>query len=408
MFYIFYYFPLGLDVKPRREVWATWALLGACVAAFLVQRFEPQMFWLNYSAFVMIPSAPSPSSFVLNAYFHGGWMHLAANMLTLAVFGPALEDRLGSRRFLVLYHAGNVAANIVQMTLVRLFLPAMADAGVLGASGAIAGLFGLLVLRLPHAKLRVGYWTFMPLQAFTRCGTARIPVAFAIAFWFGLQLTMALLQKEGVAAGVATGSHLGGLLGGVALGLALGLHVQGDAERHLQRGKDYLDRAQWYAAQGEFIEYVRRQPKHDIGHLELARTYRLTGRHPQADQHYRIACQLLAARKQLDRVEEVYVEAERGNPRFALDPCHQFELAQAQERSLKKEAARDTFLRLCESHPWVPQAPLALYKAALLVAREPAGLMRAAHLFTRLVERYPEAREAELARIDLRALATAA
>lgn len=408
MFYFFYYFPLGLDVRPRRDVWATWALLGACVSTFLLQRLLPGFFWMNYGALVFVPASPSLSSLVLNAYLHGGWLHLVSNMLFLAVFGPPLEDRLGSRRFLLLYHVGNALANIVQGALVLLFHPQQATYGVLGASGAIAALLGLFLVRLYFARLRVGYWAFLPLQAYTRCGTTRVPAAFAIVLWFGIQLGLALVQGEGAGAGVACGSHLGGLLGGVGLGLLLDLRAAAQAERHLQHGRRYLDRALWYPAQGEFIEYVRRQPQDEQGHLELARTYRLTGRHAHADQHYRTACHLLAAAKRLDQVEEVYLEAEKGSPSFTLGAPQQLQLAQVLERSYKHEPAERAYLRYAHHYAEAPAAPLALYRAARLAAQDPATAWQSESLFARLVEHYPLAAEAGLARTELHHLASAA
>jgi len=407
MFYFFYYFPLGLDVRPRREVGATWFVLGACVGAFLVQRLVPQLFWANYNSLVFVPAAPSLSSFVLNAYFHGGWLHIASNMITLAVFGPVLEDRLGARRFLLLYHVANVIANAVQGAIVLTAMPAHAGYGVLGASGALAGLLGLFAVRFYFARLRVGYWAFLPLQGINRWGTVHVPAAFAITVWFGTQLGIALLQREGAGAGVACGSHLGGLVSGALIAIVLQLHVQGACELRLHRGRNYLDHAHWYAAQGEFIEYVRRQPKDEQGHLELARTYRLTGRHPQADHHYREAARIVAAAKRFDRVEEIYVEAEKGNSRFALDPPMQVQLAQILERSFKPERASRAWARLAESAPHAEQAPHALYRAARLAPQDAGGELRAQHLLERLVETYPDATEAEIARDDLRQLAAA-
>jgi hypothetical protein len=247
----------------------------------------------------------------------------------------------------------------------------------------------------------------LPLQAFTRCGTVTVPALFAIVIWVGMQLGIALLQREGAGAGLAVGSHLGGLVAGVAIALGLGLHVQSCTERHLHRGRRYLDQAHWYAAQGEFIEYVRRQPNDEQGHLELARTYRLTGRHANADHHYRTACRIVAATKRFDRVEEIYAEAERGNSRFTLEPQRQLQLAQILERCMKHQPAARAYARFADSVPNAPEAPLALYRAARLESRDRRGDERSAALLRRLVEVYPDASEAAIARDDLRQLAAA-
>lgn len=395
MFYFFYYFPLGLDVRPRRPAWATWMLVGACTAVFLLEQAWPEPFWLNWGALVFIPSSPSLSSLVLNAYMHGGWLHLVGNMITLAVFGPPLEDRLGSSRFLVLYHLSNIVANLVQGALVLIVMPAMADAGVLGASGAIAGVMGMFLIRLYFARLKIGYWAFMPLQAFVRGGTVTVPVCFAIVVWFCTQFAMAVLQREGVAAGVACGSHLGGLLGGVGFALLLHQRTAAVTERILQRGCDYRNRGLWYPAQGEFMEYLRRVPGDEAGHLELARCCRLTGAEAMAAKHYRAAGRIVARAKRSDRLEEIAAEAERTLRAFAFEPQQQMQLAQARERGMNADGALRAYEALTTAAPHAPEAPLALFRAWKLATKIDSG--RAVDLHTRLCTEYPFAPESAIA-----------
>jgi len=147
------------------------------------------------------------------------------------------------------------------------------------------------------------------------------------------------------------------------------------------------------------------RPADPDGHLELARTYRLTGRHALADQHYRRACRLHARTKQLDRVEEIAFEAERGNPRFLLEPAGQLQLAQALDRSLKREPAARAYARFADVYPEAAQAPRALYRAARLAGPDRASGVRAQLLFERLVRHYPLSAEAGLARTALAAIA---
>ncbi|MFQ5599450.1 MAG: rhomboid family intramembrane serine protease [Candidatus Krumholzibacteriia bacterium] len=407
MFYFFYYFPLGMDVRLRRPVWATWVLLVACVFGFLAAHRAPLLLWNHYENLVYVPAFPRLTALVLNAYLHGGWLHLISNMVSLVVFGPPLEDRLGARRFLLLYHICSLFGNLVQGAMALWWVPNTATYGILGASGAIAGLMGLFLVRLYFARLRVGYWTFMPLQAFTRVGAVNVPVVFAVVVWFLVQVGIAVTQTQGSAARVASGSHIGGLAAGVALGLILGLRRAAIAEQHLHRGRYYLDRAQWYPAQGEFIEYVRRQPEDSEGHLELARTYRLTQRHVQADHHYRLACQHLARQRRQDRVEDVHHEAGRGNPAFVLGAPQQLQLAQLLERGFKYDAAERAYLNYVTHYPHERAAPLALYRAGRLAMHQDAA-WRAQSIYTRLLDKYPQSTEADLARDELRVTQVAA
>jgi tetratricopeptide (TPR) repeat protein len=227
-----------------------------------------------------------------------------------------------------------------------------------------------------------------------------MPVSIAVCLWFLVQAALVAAQAQGSAAQVAAGSHLGGLASGVGLGLLAGLRHAALAERHLVRGRRHLERTQWYAALGEFIDYVRRSPRDAEGHLDLARTYRLTGDRPRADEHYRVACKELAASGRMDRVEEVHREAVRANTEFVLEAPLQLQLAQLFERSLRPEPAEQAYLAYARSYGRTGGAPLALYRAARLAARRQA-LDEARGLLQSLVAAHPQAPEADLARLEL-------
>jgi membrane associated rhomboid family serine protease len=76
-------------------------------------------------------------------FLHGGPLHLALNMLALYLFGPAAERALGSARFIASYLTMAIAAS----TLVYV----LNGPPTVGASGAIFGLFGLVLVLLIKA-----------------------------------------------------------------------------------------------------------------------------------------------------------------------------------------------------------------------------------------------------------------
>jgi membrane associated rhomboid family serine protease len=92
-------------------------------------------------------------------FLHGGWMHLIINMVTLAAFGAPVERLLGVRRFILFYLSAGVVAAFVQVLL----FPDSTDP-VIGASGAISGVFGavLMLMRyvgsLPSLLPVAGIW----------------------------------------------------------------------------------------------------------------------------------------------------------------------------------------------------------------------------------------------------------
>jgi membrane associated rhomboid family serine protease len=92
-------------------------------------------------------------------FIHGGWMHLVINMVTLAAFGAPVERMLGVRRFVLFYLSAGIVAGAVQIVL----YPDSTDP-VIGASGAISGVFGavLMLMRyvgsLPSLYPIAGIW----------------------------------------------------------------------------------------------------------------------------------------------------------------------------------------------------------------------------------------------------------
>src|SRR5882757_5160050 len=74
-------------------------------------------------------------------FLHANWLHLGVNMLTLAAFGAPVERVLGPRRFVAFYLCAGIVAGFVHV----LFYYDTMDP-VVGASGAISGLFGAVLI----------------------------------------------------------------------------------------------------------------------------------------------------------------------------------------------------------------------------------------------------------------------
>src|SRR5512143_2991137 len=74
-------------------------------------------------------------------FLHGGWVHLGVNMLSLAAFGAPVERTLGPRRFLAFYLSAGIVAGFIHV----MFYASSIDP-VVGASGAISGVFGAVLM----------------------------------------------------------------------------------------------------------------------------------------------------------------------------------------------------------------------------------------------------------------------
>lgn len=75
-------------------------------------------------------------------FIHGSWGHLAMNMVVLLAFGSGVERDLGGRRMLAFYLLCGILAGAAHVAA----FPQSSDP-VIGASGAISGLFGAILRR---------------------------------------------------------------------------------------------------------------------------------------------------------------------------------------------------------------------------------------------------------------------
>jgi membrane associated rhomboid family serine protease len=144
----------------------------------------------------------SPPLTVLTSMFlHGGFLHLAGNMLYLWIFGDNVEDELGHGRFLIFYLLCGVAAGLTQAIVAP-----QSDVPTVGASGAIAGVLGAYLVRHPLARVTVLAFVLL----------IELPALIVIGLWFLLQFMNGVLDQggEGPGGGVAWWAHIGGFATG--------------------------------------------------------------------------------------------------------------------------------------------------------------------------------------------------
>jgi membrane associated rhomboid family serine protease len=150
-----------------------------------------------------------PALTVLTSMFvHGGFWHLAGNMLYLWIFGNNIEDAMGHVRFFIFYLLCGVAAVAAQV------LPNPAsEIPMVGASGAISGVLGAYMLLFPRAKVLLG----LPL-GFLIVELGRYPAIWVLIAWFVMQLILgAVAAVSSAPGGVAFGAHVGGFVAGCLL-----------------------------------------------------------------------------------------------------------------------------------------------------------------------------------------------
>jgi membrane associated rhomboid family serine protease len=363
--YFFYYYPLGVDVDRPPVPWLTLALVGILSGIFLLSGPFASTLDVQWKNWAYQPASRDLLRPLSAIFLHGGWLHLLGNLVYLAVFAPALEKSLGRLGLLLVFCGTGYVGNLVHAALTVHLHPGTAWTSVLGASGAISGLLGIFLLRYPRARLRIGYWAFLPLQGINRTGTAGLPVILATALWVVLQVVHYTVRGGG--SGTAYGAHLGGLGAGVVLAIGLGMPRQARAERMRQRAQRELRDGQLHAAVAHLERYVRERPHEETSSLELARVLRLVHDQGRAMGIYReVTLRRLEASDGAGAVE-VYREARRGIPVFHLPPEAQRRIAFLLEKCGRLREAATAYADLARFHPQEPSAAHGLARAATLL-----------------------------------------
>jgi membrane associated rhomboid family serine protease len=210
--------PISDDNPTTHTAFINWAIVGLCVAVYLWEWSLGHQMAAAISVLGFVPAALFGHPQVLRGYIHvplatlftsmfvhGGLLHVAGNMLYLAIFGNNIEEAMGHVRYLFFYLLCGVAA---ALTL------AWMDPGALipmvGASGAISGVLAAYLLLYPRARVTVVVPLGIILWPFT------ISAFWVVGLWFLLQLASAMFTDP-AQPGVAWWAHVGGFVMGLAL-----------------------------------------------------------------------------------------------------------------------------------------------------------------------------------------------
>ncbi|ELZ83441.1 rhomboid-like intramembrane serine protease [Haloferax gibbonsii ATCC 33959] len=165
-------------------------LTSLSISAFYLTSIHPEYVW----------------TWVTSIFAHGGFYHIVGNSIVLFFFGPLVERYVGSRKFAALFLVSGMLAGLAQVGSSMLLSPGSVSA-VVGASGAIMAVLGVLTVLNPGLRIYLYFIIPVPLWLFT-LGFAGISVFFFVS------------QS---ADGIAHFAHLIGLV----IGLAYGQRVKG-------------------------------------------------------------------------------------------------------------------------------------------------------------------------------------
>jgi len=171
------------------KFYSLWLCL-ICIIVFMLQLLIPgftDLFVLNQASYIEI------WRFVSSIFLHGSLPHLLYNIFALALFGIILEKLIGSNRFLLVFFASGIIANVIAVNFYN---------SSLGASGAIYGILGCLAVIRPLMMI----WAFgFPM-----------PMFIAAILWVGAGVLGVFMPSN-----IGDIAHLSGIGVGFLAGLLL-------------------------------------------------------------------------------------------------------------------------------------------------------------------------------------------
>lgn len=215
-------FPIRDHNPSGRTPYVVYLLMAANILAFMGYfslMEESRALSRFYFDYAIIPARISQGAgyetLLTSTFIHGGFMHLAGNMLFLWIFGDNLEDEMGHLPFLLFYVLSGLGAGYLHV----LSAP-MSQVPTIGASGAIAGVMGGYLLMFPKAKVDI----LLIFIIFFRI--IPVPAWLMLGLWLGLQF-LGGLGSDPDTGGVAYWAHAGGFVVGLALTIPLWLRRGG-------------------------------------------------------------------------------------------------------------------------------------------------------------------------------------
>lgn len=125
---------------------------------------------------------------------HAGWMHVIMNVGMILVFGALLERMLGAKKMLMVFAVSCIAGALTHLA----FYPTT-NAPLIGASGGLSGLFGVMLVVMNAQR-----------------GGDKKQLMFMIGLWILISLLFGGIGM-GDTQNIAWTAHIGGMFGGIAL-----------------------------------------------------------------------------------------------------------------------------------------------------------------------------------------------
>ena len=188
-----------------RKLMMTYAIIIANFLVFLLSIFYPNeiIVYLGFRpAYLSLDQLPQLYTLFASMFVHSGVLHILGNMFVFFFMGVAFEQRIGRKKFLVIYLITGICGAFTHSALnLGSWIP------LVGASGAIFGILGAFAYAYPRDEV------VMPVPLGIMF-IMRIKVIYATILFAILETVVVIFSVQDSTAHFA---HLGGLVSGVIL-----------------------------------------------------------------------------------------------------------------------------------------------------------------------------------------------
>jgi membrane associated rhomboid family serine protease/Tfp pilus assembly protein PilF len=276
--------PIGTDLERRKLPKATLGLILVNFIVFGVELALPDdaLLW-TVQHFGFGPGNWNPLAPFTSLFLHGDIYHIAFNMLFLWIFGSPVEERIGSKAFLLFYFGGGLASGVLGTVMEWVARPDSTVPGI-GASGAISTIMALFLYRCFYARLK------MVISPILLPRQVSIPVIPLVLLWFFQNVLMGFVSLH-VQTGVGHWAHVGGFVFGIAIGRWKRYGHEGQVEQLRARVLKKLEDGGWEAAEKDLLKLLRKAPDDPEVNHDLARLYAEKKDIGAAERHFTVAAQ---------------------------------------------------------------------------------------------------------------------
>ncbi len=374
-------------IRPGDDIYPKWKMLR--------NNFRKKLSRVVGYHYAFIPARPRPLTFVTHMFLHGSFMHLFGNMIFLWLVGSVLEAGWDRVIYVPFYFLSGIAA-----ALTFLVFNLHSHIPCLGASGAISGLLGGMMVSYGRARIKVFYSLGFYFDY------KRIPAIILLPAWI-LKEILELLFSTFVH--VAYMAHVGGLVAGSAMGylnLKVLKMVDGKVfeEDPSEKVADLLEQALrkmeslHLEEAGKLIRQVLEiDPRNGQA---LNRLYEIEKQNPGSVEFQRAAtrymsylCKMPSEEKELLRVYREYTRTS-SYPKIEPDLLHEISMVFVKSGYLEEaEKIMAVFLKKNPAYKMLPVGLLKLGQGYLKNGKVKKGLgvLKLVH------ERYPHSSESKIA-----------